>query len=49
MDFYEVIKKRRTTGEFLDKEVPFETIKESLTQEILHQLGTIIGVGNSLF
>ena len=30
MEFYEVINKRRTTREFLDKEVDFETIKKIL-------------------
>ena len=30
MEFYDVIEKRRTTREFLDKEVDFEAIKRIL-------------------
>lgn len=30
MEFYEAINKRRTTREFLDKEVDFETIKRTV-------------------
>ena len=34
MDFYEVIRKRRTVREFLDKDVDFEVIKRILEAAI---------------